>query len=142
MKICILGLGYIGLPTAAMIAANGYDVVGVDTNRQRVEALQSGGVKFDEPGLAELVSAAFLSGKLRTACEVEAADVYVICVPTPLREGDGHTVGREAPDLSFVHAAAVEIAKMHQTMLWSFSNLRVRLERLHLSKQDFGSWGA
>ena len=111
MKICILGLGYIGLPTAAMIAANGYDVVGVDTNRQRVEALQSGGVKFDEPGLAELVSAAFLSGKLRTACEVEAADVYVICVPTPLREGDGHTVGREAPDLSFVHAAAVEIAK-------------------------------
>ena len=44
MKICILGLGYIGLPTAAMIAANGYDVVGVDTNRQRVEArLQSGG---------------------------------------------------------------------------------------------------
>ena len=44
MKICILGLGYIGLPTAAMIAASGYEVVGVDTNRQRVEALQSGGV--------------------------------------------------------------------------------------------------
>ena len=78
MKICILGLGYIGLPTAAMIAADGYDVVGVDTNRQRVEALQSGGLKFDEPGLAELVSAAFLSGKLRTACEVEAADDTVI----------------------------------------------------------------
>ena len=99
------------------------------------------GVKFDEPGLAELVSAAFLSGKLRTACEVEAADVYVICVPTPLREGRSHCC-RKAPDLSFVHAAAVEIAKNAPDDALVILDLRVRLERLHLSKQDFGSWGA
>ena len=66
-----------------------------------MEALKAGAVKFDEPGLAELVSAAFLSGKLRMACEVEAADVYVICVPTPLREGGHHSDCIKAPDLSF-----------------------------------------
>ena len=77
-----------------------------------------------------------------TACEVEAADVYVICVPTPLREGMVTLLVAKLQIYPSFMLQRLRSRKMHQTMLWSFSNLRVRLERLHLSKQDFGSWGA
>lgn len=85
-KICVLGLGYIGLPTAAMFATHGFQVVGVDINEHVVGTLNSGDVHLKEPGLKTLVQAALKSGNLQVAREPEAADVFIIAVPTPLAE--------------------------------------------------------
>jgi UDP-N-acetyl-D-mannosaminuronic acid dehydrogenase len=83
-KICVLGLGYIGLPTAAMFATHGFQVVGVDVNERVVETLNNGEVHIHEPGLKTLVQAALKSGNLRVASKPESADVFIIAVPTPL----------------------------------------------------------
>jgi len=64
-KLCVLGLGYIGLPTASTFATHGFDVVGVDVNQKVVETLQSGGLHIHEPGLRDLVQSAIQSGNLR-----------------------------------------------------------------------------
>ncbi len=82
-KICVLGLGYIGLPTASTFATNGIKVVGVDVNPQIVQTLQNGGLHIHEPGLRTLVQAALRSGNLVIAQEPEPADAYIIAVPTP-----------------------------------------------------------
>lgn len=86
-KICILGLGYIGLPTASMFAANGMHVLGVDINPQVVETLRGGGIHIHEPGLGELVKAALESGALTVADAPAEADAYIIAVPTPFQQG-------------------------------------------------------
>jgi UDP-N-acetyl-D-mannosaminuronic acid dehydrogenase len=86
-RICILGLGYIGLPTAGMFAANGIDVLGVDVNRQVIEILQAGGIHIHEPGLREAVETAIRSGKLTVAEAPAPADAFIIAVPTPFQEG-------------------------------------------------------
>jgi len=125
-KICVLGLGYIGLPTAAMFATHGFQVVGVDINERVVETLNQGEVHIHEPGLKTLVQAALKSGNLRVACEPEPADVFIIAVPTPLREGaeehrsmgageqrsggaEGNVALYKKADLSYVIAAAESI---------------------------------
>ena len=84
MKICILGLGYIGLPTAALFATHGHEVVGIDINKNIVESLNKGITPFDEPGLPELLQKATKSKNLIAKTEVEEADVFIIAVPTPL----------------------------------------------------------
>lgn len=83
-KICVLGLGYIGLPTASTFATHGIEVVGVDVNRHVVDVLRNGGVHIHEPGLRTLVQAAFHSGNLQVSDEPEAADAFIIAVPTPI----------------------------------------------------------
>jgi UDP-N-acetyl-D-mannosaminuronic acid dehydrogenase len=88
-KICVLGLGYIGLPTAAMFATHGLEVVGVDIDREVVEILSNGEVHIEEPGLKTVVQAAIRSGHLRVACEPEPADAFIIAVPTPVNEDKG-----------------------------------------------------
>jgi len=85
-KICVLGLGYIGLPTASTFAANGLQVVGVDVNPQVLETLRNGGVHIHEPGLRTLVEAALKSGKLTVSEKPEEADAFIIAVPTPFYE--------------------------------------------------------
>lgn len=85
-KICVLGLGYIGLPTASTFATHGLDVIGVDVNRHVVDVLRNGGVHIHEPGLRTLVQAAFHSGKLTVRETPVAADAFIIAVPTPIRE--------------------------------------------------------
>lgn len=85
-KICILGLGYIGLPTAAMFAANGVKVVGVDTNPTVVETLQAGRLHIHEPGLGEILEKAIASGNLSVSACPEPADAFLIAVPTPFYE--------------------------------------------------------
>lgn len=85
-KICILGLGYIGLPTAAMFAANGYDIVGVDVNQSVVERLNQGEVTIEEPYLGDLVKQVVLDGKLKASTQACPADVFIIAVPTPILE--------------------------------------------------------
>lgn len=95
MKICIIGLGYIGLPTAAMFATNGHTVVGVDVNRKVVEALNQGRIIIEEPHLEDLVKQAAEDGSLFASDKPEKADAFIICVPTPI-------LSDKTADLSFV----------------------------------------
>jgi len=97
-KICVLGLGYIGLPTASTFATHGLQVVGVDINTKVLETLRSGELHIHEPGLRTLVSAALGSGNLTISDTPEAADAFIIAVPTPF-DNDKHA------DLSAVKAA-------------------------------------
>ena len=101
--VCVVGLGYIGLPTAAILASNGVDVIGVDINERTVEAVNRGDVPFVEPDLATYVAGAVTQGTLRATTKPEAADAFIVAVPTPFT--DGHK-----PDLSYIQAAAEAIA--------------------------------
>ncbi len=104
----MVGLGYIGLPTAVFLAAGGYRVLGVDIQAARVEAVNRGTLPVDEPGLLEMFQAAVRDGSLRAATEPAEADVFFICVPTPARSA-AHYEGEEA-DLGAVYAAARSVA--------------------------------
>lgn len=102
---CVIGLGYVGLPTACLLANTGLKVLGVDTDLETVEALSSGRTRLGEAGLDTLVSAAFKSGNLRAAAGPEASSTFIICVPTPLT-ADRHV------DLSAVESASRAILPM------------------------------
>ncbi|NMA65496.1 MAG: nucleotide sugar dehydrogenase [Clostridiaceae bacterium] len=84
MKICVIGLGYIGLPTAAMFATNGHRVLGVDINNKVIEALNQGKIIIEEPYLEDLVKKAVENGDLLASDKPQKADAFVICVPTPI----------------------------------------------------------
>lgn len=84
MKICVVGLGYIGLPTAAMFANSEHEVVGVDVNEHAVKLLNQGKIHIEEVGLEELVKRVVANGNLKAATSPEAADAFIIAVPTPL----------------------------------------------------------
>jgi len=100
--ICIIGLGYIGLPTASTFAKYGIRVTGVDNNSEVLEALKHGKVHIYEPGLSEVVGAAIESGNLCVAAAPVEADAFIIAVPTPF-------YGEKKADLSFVRSAAESI---------------------------------
>jgi UDP-N-acetyl-D-mannosaminuronic acid dehydrogenase len=85
-KICVLGLGYIGLPTASTFAAHGLKVLGVDVNPHVIETLQSGKIHIHEPGLRVVVESALNSGNLTFASQPEESDAFLIAVPTPFYE--------------------------------------------------------
>ncbi|WP_413787082.1 nucleotide sugar dehydrogenase [Rossellomorea sp. YZS02] len=85
-KICVIGLGYIGLPTSAIFAKSGIEVVGVDVSEKVVEKLNNGEVHIEEVGLPELVKEVVESGKLRGSVTPEDADAFIIAVPTPIHE--------------------------------------------------------
>ncbi|MBU1335687.1 MAG: UDP-glucose/GDP-mannose dehydrogenase family protein [Alphaproteobacteria bacterium] len=108
MKIAIAGAGYVGLVTGVCLADFGHDVVCVDKDQSRIDALERGEIPIYEPGLAELVASNVGAGRLSfttdLASAVGAAEVVFIAVGTPSRRGDGHA------DLSYVHEAAREIA--------------------------------
>src|ERR1700681_441126 len=101
--ICLLGLGYIGLPTGSIFALAGKDVIGVDPSPRVQAALRSGLASFDEPELQTLGTAAINSGRLRVQTRPEAADAVIIAVPTPLDPAT-HRAG-----LSLVEQAAHDI---------------------------------
>jgi UDP-N-acetyl-D-mannosaminuronic acid dehydrogenase len=102
--LCVIGLGYIGLPTAALFADRGLRVIGVDVNSRIVDTVNQGHVHIVEPGLEELVARIVGAGKLRAAIRPEVADFFLIAVPTPFT-GDAHE-----PDLRFILSAAEDIA--------------------------------
>ncbi|MFS0783790.1 nucleotide sugar dehydrogenase [Bacillus sp. 1P06AnD] len=85
-KICVIGLGYIGLPTASVFARAGYDVLGVDVNQKVVDSLNEGKVTIEEVNLPELVKDVVAKGKLKASVLPEKADVFIIAVPTPIHE--------------------------------------------------------
>jgi UDP-N-acetyl-D-mannosaminuronic acid dehydrogenase len=101
-KICVLGLGYIGLPTASTFATHGINVVGVDVNNRIVETLKNGDIHIHEPGLRTLVQAALGSRKLTISTSPEPSDAFIISVPTPFLED-------KRADMSYVIAAAQAI---------------------------------
>lgn len=82
-KVCVIGLGYIGLPTSALLANRGYEVIGVDVNKSVVETINNGNVHIVEPDLDTFVRSAVKSGKLKAFNEPQQADIFMICVPTP-----------------------------------------------------------
>ncbi|MEN8905471.1 MAG: nucleotide sugar dehydrogenase [Clostridiales bacterium] len=84
--ICILGLGYIGLPTAAMFATHGHKIIGVDINETVVKELNKGKITIKEPYLDIMVQAAVTSGNLKARTTPEKSDVFIISVPTPINE--------------------------------------------------------
>ena len=81
IKISVIGLGYIGLPTAALLANKGYDVVGMDIDKRVVDIINQGKVHIVEPELDSYVKSAVLDGKLRAYTQPQEGDVYIICVP-------------------------------------------------------------
>ncbi|MGF9964015.1 nucleotide sugar dehydrogenase [Bacillus rhizoplanae] len=85
-KICVIGLGYIGLPTSAVFARAGYDVVGVDVNPIAIEMINHGKIHIEEVGLGELVKEVVEQGKLRASLQPTYADAFIIAVPTPHNE--------------------------------------------------------
>jgi UDP-N-acetyl-D-mannosaminuronic acid dehydrogenase len=85
-KICVLGLGYIGLPTASTFATHGLRVIGVDINSHVIETLQNGNIHIHEPGLRTVVDSALHSGNLTVSRQPEEADAFLIAVPTPFYE--------------------------------------------------------
>ena len=105
MKVCVMGLGYIGLPTAALMAKHGHDVVGVDVNRKAVDTINAGKIHIIENGLEALVSEVVKAGKLKAQLKPAEADAFIIAVPTPVHEDEGHT-----PGLEYVDAATSGIA--------------------------------
>jgi len=85
-KITVIGLGYIGLPTAAVIAKKGLNVMGYDVNKRVIDSLNKGEIIIEEPGLEELVKEVVKDGRLRGISNFEKSDVFIIAVPTPIKE--------------------------------------------------------
>lgn len=90
-SVCVVGLGYIGLPTAAFIASKGVKVTGVDVNQKFVDSINRGEVPFVEPGFDELLRDVVEKGLLVAQAEQVPADAYIVCVPTPFK-GSNHEV--------------------------------------------------
>lgn len=101
-QICFIGLGYIGLPTAAIVAGTGQKVLGVDINPNVVETINKGEIHIIEPGLGELVRKVTSTKNLFASTTPVESDVYLIVVPTPFKEN-------HVPDISFVEAATQKV---------------------------------
>jgi UDP-N-acetyl-D-mannosaminuronic acid dehydrogenase len=105
-KVSVIGLGYIGLPTAALLASNGYSVVGMDVSEHAVTTINQGKIHIVEPDLDAFVRSAVAAGRLQAFTEPQPGDVYMICVPTPFHEGGAIP----QPNIDYVLAATRSIA--------------------------------
>lgn len=105
--LAVIGLGYIGLPTAAMFASSGIDVTGVDINPRAVDAVNAGTAHIEEGELDELVERCVKAGRLRATTQAVPADNFIIAVPTPVSEDGDHR-----PDVAYIRSAGEAIAPM------------------------------
>lgn len=105
--ISIVGLGYIGLPTAAVFASRKVKVIGVDVNQHAVDMINRGQIHIVEPGLDMVVHAAVSEGYLRATTKAEPADAFLIAVPTPFKNGP---TGPHHPDMDYIESASKSIA--------------------------------
>ncbi len=108
LTISVIGLGYIGLPTAALLASNGHSVVGTDVNEYVVSTINQGKIHIVEPDLNAFVRSSVAAGRLKAFTKPQAGDVYMICVPTPFHEGEGIP----QPNIHYVLTAAESIAAL------------------------------
>jgi len=104
-KVCVVGLGYVGLPTASLLASQGFQVHGVDVNPVIVETIQNGKLHIYEPDLEALVKQAVREGNLTIATTPQPADIFILAVPTPFYEDQNYQ-----PNLSYVKAATQAIS--------------------------------
>ena len=107
LRVCVLGLGYIGLPTASLLATRGFSVHGVDVSPRVVETINDGRIHIVEPDLDVLVRAAVASGNLAASLVPAQADVFIIAVPTPFAAG-------HKPDVTYVDAATASLTPFLQ----------------------------
>ena len=110
-RISVIGLGYIGLPTAALLASKGYIVNGIDVNEDVVKTINKGEIHIVEPDLEVYVSSAVSNGLLKAYRSVQPADIYIICVPTPFHSDDGIPT----PNIEYVKTATESIAPYIKT---------------------------
>jgi len=108
LTISVIGLGYIGLPTAALLASNGYSVVGMDVSEHAVNTINQGKIHIVEPDLDAIVHSGVAAGRLKASTELQAGDVYMICVPTPFHKGGGIP----QPNIDYVLTATKSIAAL------------------------------
>jgi len=106
-KISVIGLGYIGLPTAAVLASRGLQVIGVDVNQNAVDTINAGKIHIVEPDLDIVVRSVVSTGNLKATRVPEAAEAFMIAVPTPFYSSDD---GSHKPNLSYIESAAKAIA--------------------------------
>jgi len=106
-RVSVIGLGYIGLPTAAVIASRGIEVIGVEINQKAVDTINRGDIHIVEPDLDIVVQSVVATGKLKATLEVEPAEAFMIAVPTPFKKGNAD---QNSPDLSYIESAAKAIA--------------------------------
>jgi len=106
-NICVIGLGYIGLPTASILASKGYNVLGVDNNTDIVNTIKNGKIHIKEPELDKKVKSVIKSGKLKISLNPGKSDIFIITVQTPLTYGN-------KPDISYIRSAVNEIAPLIQ----------------------------
>lgn len=105
-KVCVVGLGYIGLPTAALIANKGFNVAGVDVNKKVVSVINQGKIHIIEPDLEKSVKTAISKEKFKAYNKVQKSDIYIICVPTPFH----NTTGVPKPNIDYVLSSIASIA--------------------------------
>ena len=106
IKVCVVGLGYVGLPLAALCAIKGHDVTGLDTNQLAVDKINQGLTHIKDVEVERLVEAGHLTGRLKATTDVNAiasSTIYLICVPTPVDENHD-------PDLLPLYSAVDAIA--------------------------------
>jgi UDP-N-acetyl-D-mannosaminuronic acid dehydrogenase len=144
MIVSVIGMGYIGLPTAAVLASRQVEVIGIDINQHVVDTINQGRIHIIEPELDILVRSTVQTGYLRASIQPEKADVFMVAVPTPFK-------GEHEPDLSYIESAAKSIApvleKGNLVILESTSPVgateqmmaQMRMERPDLSFPEFGS---
>lgn len=134
MKISVLGLGYVGLPTAALFASKGIQVTGFDINQRLIEIINSGDVHISEPGLREMVKTVVSSGYLKAVDSLQAADVFIIAVPTPINDDKSpnlmafeQAIGLIAPILQKGNLVIIESTvplKTVEATAYTFSRMR------------------
>jgi UDP-N-acetyl-D-mannosaminuronic acid dehydrogenase len=136
-KICVIGLGYIGLPTASIMATKGYSVVGVDIDPKVVDTINHGDIHIVEPDLDILVKSAVHSGNLTASIRPQEADVFIIAVPTPLKKD-------KKPDMTFVESATESIIpvlkKGNLVILESTSPVNTTAIRLAAKISELTGW--
>ena len=136
IRVCVVGLGYIGLPTAAVLGSRGYKIHGVEINPKAVETINSGKAHIVEPDLDILVRAAVTTGNLKAYTEPAESDIFMICVPTPLTEDN-------KPQLDYVRSATDSIVPFlkpgNLIILESTSppGTTEMIEQIVLEKSDF-----
>jgi UDP-N-acetyl-D-mannosaminuronic acid dehydrogenase len=107
-SVCVMGLGYIGLPTASLLGTKGYKVLGVDVSPPVVDTINKGEIHIVEPDLDIMVKSAVNAGNLTASLEPAEADIFIIAVPTPFKaSADKNHISGKQPDLSYI-AQAVE----------------------------------
>ena len=136
--VCVIGLGYIGLPTAALLASKGFSVFGVDINEEIVSTVNKGKIHIVEADLSTFVKLGVSTGRLKAFNKIQLSDIYMICVPTPFHE-NGNTL---EPNIDYVLSATKSIAPFIKSgdliILESTSPVGIT-EKIQQTLIDFGA---